>query len=101
MLVYKTKQHSKQQAGLNYATYFEMTDLKFSLTSQCHKTTNLHIMFKKQRAIGPGIVQQPLIAGSRRLVLKTEGPCVDYRPPEVGNRYFEISVAIPIAICWK
>jgi len=39
MLVYKLKQHLKQQTGLT-----EMTHLKFSLTSQCHKT--LRIVFK-------------------------------------------------------
>jgi len=32
MLVYKLKQHLKQQTGLNYVIYVEMTDLKFSLT---------------------------------------------------------------------
>jgi len=33
MLVYKTKQHSKQYTGLKYVIYIEMTDYKFSLTS--------------------------------------------------------------------
>jgi len=32
MVIYKLKQHSKQQTGLNYLTNFEMADLKFSLT---------------------------------------------------------------------
>jgi len=27
-----------------------MADKKFSLTSQCHKTTTLYIMFKKQKS---------------------------------------------------
>jgi len=38
MLIYKLKQNSKQQTGLNYVIYVEMTNLKFSLTSQCHET---------------------------------------------------------------
>jgi len=50
MVVYKPKQHSKQHTGLKYFIYFEMNDLKFSLTSQCHKTTILHIMFKKRKS---------------------------------------------------
>jgi len=37
MQVYEPKQHLKQQTGLSYLTNFEMTHLKFSLTSQCHK----------------------------------------------------------------
>jgi len=41
MLVYKPKQHLKQQTGLKYLTNFEMANLKFGLTSQCHKTTLL------------------------------------------------------------
>jgi len=45
MLVYKPKQNSKQHTGLKYAIYIEMADQKFSLTSQCHKTTILHITF--------------------------------------------------------
>jgi len=44
MLVYKPKQHT----GLKYVIYVEITDLKFSLTSQCHKTTIMHIMFEKK-----------------------------------------------------
>ena len=48
MLVYKQKQLSKQQIRLKFLINFEMTDLKFSLTSQCHKTTILHIMSKNE-----------------------------------------------------
>jgi len=47
MLFYKPKQHSKQCTCLKFVIYIEMTDQKFSLTSQCHKSTILHIMFKK------------------------------------------------------
>jgi len=50
MLVYKPKQHLKQQTGLNYLTNFEMTHLKFSLTNQCHKTTILRIVFKYEKS---------------------------------------------------
>jgi len=32
-----------------------MTDLKFSLISQCHKK-NLHIIFKKEKYIWSGII---------------------------------------------
>jgi len=41
MLVYKPKQHFKTTNLLKvvYLTNFEMTHLKFSLTSQCHETT--------------------------------------------------------------
>jgi len=46
MLFHKPKQYSKQYTGLKFVIYIEMTD-KFSLTSQCHKSTILHIMFKK------------------------------------------------------
>jgi len=49
MLVYIPKQHLKQQTGLNYLKNFEMTHLKFSL-SQCHKTTILRIVFKKEKS---------------------------------------------------
>jgi len=58
---------------LKYVIYIEMTDLKFSLTSQCHKTTILHIILnmiwylRKKKAIWPGIIQQPANAGSRRI----------------------------------
>jgi len=49
MLVYKPKEHLKQQIGLNYLTNFEMTHLKFSLTtSQCHKTTILRIVLRNE-----------------------------------------------------
>jgi len=48
MLVYKLKQHLKHQTGLNYLTNFEMTH--FSLTTPCHKTTILRIMFKNERS---------------------------------------------------
>jgi len=50
VLVYKTKSHSKQQTGVNCLTNFEMPDLIFSLTSQCHKTIILHIVFKKEKS---------------------------------------------------
>jgi len=50
MLVYKPKQHLKQQTGLNYFTKFDMPHLKFSLTSQCHKTTILRTVFKKEQS---------------------------------------------------
>jgi len=40
------------QTDLNYLTNFEMTRLKFSLTSQCHKTTILCIVFKKKKLTG-------------------------------------------------
>jgi len=33
-----------------------MADIKFSLASQCHKTTILHTMFRKKKAIWPNIV---------------------------------------------
>jgi len=51
LLVYKPKQHSKQQTGLKYLANFEMTYLKFSLPSQCHchETTNLRIVFKNEK----------------------------------------------------
>jgi len=52
MLFYKPMQHSKQYTVLKFVIYIEMTDEKFSLTSQCHKSTILHIMFEK--AIWPG-----------------------------------------------
>jgi len=51
VLVYKTKSHSKQQTGVNCLTNFEMPDLIFSLTSQCHKTIILHIVFKKEKKL--------------------------------------------------
>jgi len=41
-LQYTPKQHSNQYTGLKYVIYIEMTDLKFTLTGQCHKTTILH-----------------------------------------------------------
>jgi len=50
MLVYKPKQHSKQYTDLKYVIYIEVTDQQFSLTSQCHKTTILYIMFKKEKS---------------------------------------------------
>jgi len=49
MLVCKPKLHSKQYTGLHYVIYIEMTGQKFSLTSQYHQTTILHIMFKKEK----------------------------------------------------
>jgi len=49
MLVYKPKQHLKQLTGL-ISHKFEMTHLKFSLTSQCHKTTILRIVFKNENS---------------------------------------------------
>ena len=57
-----------------------MTHLKFSLTSQCHKTTILRIVFKNEKANWPGIIQQPVNAGSHKLGVKTAGLSVDYRP---------------------
>jgi len=50
MLVYKPKQHSKQYPGLKCVIYIEITNKKFSVTSHCHKTTILHIMFKKEKS---------------------------------------------------
>ena len=50
MLIYKLKQNSKQQTGLNYVIYVEMTNLKFSLTSQCHETAILLTIFKKEKS---------------------------------------------------
>jgi len=52
MLFYQPKQHSKQCTGLKFVIYIEMTDSKFNLTSQCHKSTIVYIMFKK--AVWPG-----------------------------------------------
>jgi len=49
MLVYKPKQHLKQQTGLNYLTNFEMNHSKFSLSSKCHKTAILRIVFKNEK----------------------------------------------------
>jgi len=49
LVVYKPKQHSKQYTGLKYVIYIDMTAKKFTLTSQCHQTTILHIMFKKEK----------------------------------------------------
>jgi len=49
MPVNKPKQHLKQ-TGLNYFTNFEISHLKFSLNSQCHKTTILRIMFKNEKS---------------------------------------------------
>jgi len=51
VLVYKLKQHSKRQTGLNYVIYIEMTDLKFSPTSKCNKTSILLIIFKESFVI--------------------------------------------------
>jgi len=50
MLFYKPKQYLKQQTGLSYLTYFEMTYSKFSPSSQCHKTTILHIVLKNEKS---------------------------------------------------
>jgi len=79
MLFHKPKQHAKQCTGLKFVIYIEMTDKKFSLTSQCHKSTILHIMFII--AIWPGrlITQQPVNAGSSRIGVKTARPGVDFR----------------------
>jgi len=55
MLVYKPQQHLNQQIGLDYLTNFEMTHLKFSRTSQRHKTTILRIAFKKKKANWPDL----------------------------------------------
>ena len=43
LVVYKPTQHSKQYTGLKYVIPIDMTAKKFSLTSQCHQTTILHI----------------------------------------------------------
>jgi len=48
MLVYKPKQHLKQQTGLNYLRNFEMA--QFSVTSQYHKTIILRIVFKNEKS---------------------------------------------------
>jgi len=37
-------------------------------------------MFEKEKPIWPGIIQQPVSAGSRRIGVKTVRPGVDYRP---------------------
>jgi len=52
MVLCKPKQHSEQYTDFKYVIYIEMTDWKFSLTSQCHKTTilRMHIMFKKGKS---------------------------------------------------
>jgi len=42
-----------------------MTHRKFSLTSQCHKTTILHIVFQTKKGNWPGIVQEPISAEGR------------------------------------
>jgi len=39
MLVYKPNKVQNNKLALNCLTKFEMIYLKFSLTSQCHKTT--------------------------------------------------------------
>jgi len=76
----------KQQTGLNYLSNFEMAHLKRSLTSQCYKARILHIVFKTKKANWPGIVQQPVNAGSRVVAVKTAKPSVDYRPRKVYSR---------------
>jgi len=38
-----------------------------------------HIL-RKKKAIWPGITQQPVNAGSRRISVKTARPGADYRP---------------------
>jgi len=40
VLAYQSKQHSRQQTGLNYPTKL-VTDLKFSLGCPCHKTMDV------------------------------------------------------------
>jgi len=50
MLVYKPKQHLQQQMCLNYLKNFEMTHLKFSLTSKYNKKAILCIMFKNEKS---------------------------------------------------
>jgi len=40
-----------------------MIHLKFSLTSQCHKTTVVRVLFKNKKANWPGIIQCPVSAG--------------------------------------
>jgi len=40
----------------------------------------LQIMLRKRKAIWPGIIQQPVNAGSRRIGEKTSKPGVDNRP---------------------
>jgi len=57
LLVYTPKKHSKQYIGLEYVIYIEMTDYKFSLTSQCHRTTVCISCLEKKKAIWPGIIQ--------------------------------------------
>jgi len=37
-------------------------------------------MLRKKNAIWPGIIQQPVNAGSRRIGVKTVKPGLDYRP---------------------
>jgi len=49
VVVYKPKQHSEQYTCFKYVIYIEMTDKNFGPTSQCHKTTILHIIFKKEK----------------------------------------------------
>jgi len=81
MLVYKPKLHSEQYTGLKYVIYIEMTDQKFSPTSQCHKTTilHMHIMFKNWKTyIAWCLPQQPVNAGSRKIGVKTAKPGVEY-----------------------
>jgi len=64
VVVYKPKQHSKQYTCFKYVIYIEMTDKNFGPISQCHKKIILHIIFKKN-AIWPGIIKQPVNAGSQ------------------------------------
>jgi len=66
-----------------------MTDYKFSLTSQCHKTTILHIMLFKIKSYlaWKAIIQQPVNADSCSIGVNTARSgvdptvhTVDYRP---------------------
>ena len=57
-----------------------MTDLKFSLTSQCHKTTILRIIVKKEKSYLAWYHPTPADAGSRRIGVKTAKSDAGYRP---------------------
>jgi len=53
-----------------------MTDLKFSLTCQCHKTTILHIMFRNENNFLAWHVRlyHQVNAGSHRLQTRLKHP---------------------------
>jgi len=62
LLFCKPKPHSVQYTGLKYVIYIEMTNEKFSLTSQCHKTTIWISSLTNNKTVWPSIIQQPVNA---------------------------------------